>query len=252
MSWRRQWSKLLGLGRRGESARELEEEIRTHLAMEARENLESGMPDEQAQQAALRRFGNRTLAQENSADTWRWTGAETVLQDVQYGLRQLRRNPGFTAVAVLTFALGIGTTTAIFSVVNSVLLRPLPFKTPVALVEMFETEESPGRFPLSGPDYLDWQRDTRTLEATSLYSWPSAMSAGGPGGPDSASVVNTEANFFDVLGVSALRGRTFARGEDAAGKNHVAVLSTTSGRAILGEAAASWERPFSSTARDTL
>ena len=225
MSWRREWSKLLGLRRRGESARELEEEIRTHLAMEARENLESGMPDEQAQQAAFRRFGNRTLAQENSADVWRWTGAETVLQDVQYGLRQMRRNPGFTAVAVLTFALGIGTTTAIFSVVNSVLLRPLPFKTPAALVEMFETEESPGRFPLSGPDYLDWQHDTRTLEATSLYSWPSAMSAGGPGGPDSTSVVNTEANFFDVLGVSALRGRTFARGEDVAGKNHVAVLS---------------------------
>ncbi len=225
MSWRREWAKLLGLGRRGESARELEEEIRTHLAMEARENLESGMPDEQAQQAAFRRFGNRTLAQENSADVWRWTGAETVLQDVQYGLRQLRRNPGFTAVAVLTFALGIGTTTAIFSVVNSVLLRPLPFKTPAALVEMFETEEAPGTFPLSGADYLDWERGTRTLEATSLYSWPSAMSAGGPGGPDSAAVVNAEADFFDVLGVSALRGRTFARGEDAAGKNHVAVLS---------------------------
>ncbi|HSU57743.1 MAG TPA: ABC transporter permease, partial [Bryobacteraceae bacterium] len=156
---------------------------------------------------------------------WRWNPVETLLQDIRFGARQLRRNPGFTIIAVLTLALGIGATTAIFSVVNSVLLRPLPYKDPSRLVRFFETEESPGNFPLSGADYLDWQAQNRTFQAMSLYSWPSNMSAGGAGEPEPAAVTNTQANFFDVLGITPLRGRTFGRGEDTAGNNRVAVLS---------------------------
>jgi len=156
---------------------------------------------------------------------WRWNPVETLLQDIRFGARQLRRNPGFTIVAVLTLALGIGATTAIFSVVNSVLLRPLPYKDPDRLVRFFETEESPGNFPLSGADYLDWEAQNRTLQAMSLYSWPSNMSAGGASEPEPAAVTNTQANFFDVLGIAPLRGRTFGLGEDTAGNNRVAVLS---------------------------
>src|SRR6185437_11883320 len=225
MSWRREFSKIQELFRRRKPADDVEEEIRSHLKMEERENLESGMSQEEAYRAAMRRFGNRTLARERSNEMWGWRSAETLFQDLRFGFRQLRRNPGFTAVAVLTLALGIGATTAIFSVVNSVLLQPLPFKDPGQLVQFFETEQAPGNYPLSGADYLDWQTQNRTLEATSVYSWPTIMNASGAGEPESAAVVNSQANFFDVLGVQPLVGRTFEPGEDVAGKSRVAVLS---------------------------
>jgi predicted permease len=225
MSWRREFAKLQRLFRRDKPLDDIEEEIYSHLKMEERDNLESGMSEEEAYHAAVRRFGNVTRTQERSRDMWAWNGVETVFQDIRYGLRQLRRNSGFTAVAVLTIALGIGATTAIFSVVNSVLLRPLPFKDPGRLVQLFETEVSPGNFPLSGADYLDWQAQNRTLEGTSLYSYPKSMSASGAGEPESAAVMNAQANFFDLLGVRPLYGRSFIPGEDVAGKNRVAVLS---------------------------
>jgi putative ABC transport system permease protein len=225
MSSRREFSKIRGLFRRRKHADDLEEEIRSHLKMEEQENLGSGMSQEEAYRAAMHRFGNRTLARERSREMWGWNSIETLFQDLRYGLRQLRRNPGFTTVAVLTLALGIGATTAIFSVVNSVLLQPLPFKDPGRLVQFFETEQAPGNYPLSGADYLDWQTQNRTLEATSVYSWPTIMNASGAGEPESAAVVNSQANFFDVLGVQPLVGRTFEPGEDVAGKSRVAVLS---------------------------
>jgi predicted permease len=156
---------------------------------------------------------------------WRWDRLDTLWQDLRYGARQLRSNRGFTAVAVLTLALGIGANTAIFSVINSVLLRPLPFKEPARVVELLETEEAPGTYPLNGADYLDWQAQNRTFEATSLYSWTASMSASGATEPEPAKVVNTQSNFFGVLGVSPIEGRPFVRGEDAAGKNRVAILS---------------------------
>jgi putative ABC transport system permease protein len=150
---------------------------------------------------------------------------ETLLQDVRYGLRMLAKAPGFTILAIVTLALGIGANTAIFSIVNAVLLEPLPFHNPGRLVRLFETEAAPGHYPFTGPDYLDWQRDGRTLEGTSLYTYGNNVSVSGAGQPQQATLVNTEANFFSLLGVQPLLGRTFAKGEDAAGHNQVAVLS---------------------------
>src|SRR5215472_10060942 len=102
---------------------------------------------------------------------------EKLLQDIRYGARLLRKNLGFAAVVVLTLALGIGANTAIFSIINAVLLRPLPFKDQDRLVQLWETESAPGNYPLTGPDYLDWQAQSKTLEAASAYTWPGAMSA---------------------------------------------------------------------------
>lgn len=225
MSWRRHFARLRALFQQPEPINDLEDEIRAHLAIEEQENLESGLAPEEAQRRARQRFGNVTLMRERSRDMWRWDRLDTVWQDVRYGVRQLRSNPGFTAVAVLTLALGIGANTAIFSVINSVLLRPLPFREPGRLVELRESEEAPGNYPLNGADYLEWQAQSRTFEGTSLYSWQSAVSASGASEPEPAAVVNTQSNFFDVLGVSPAPGRAFMRGEDTAGKNRVAILS---------------------------
>jgi len=149
----------------------------------------------------------------------------SLWQDIDYGLRMLRKNPGFTLMAVLTLALGIGANTAIFSVVDAVLLRPLPFHDPRRLAQLWETEAAPGRYPLAGPDYLDWQAQTQTLEGTSLFDWGESFNASGAGEPEQAFVVRAQANFFSLLGVGSLVGRTFLEGEDQAGRDHVAVLS---------------------------
>src|SRR3984957_7832755 len=142
----------------------------------------------------------------------------TMQQDLKYAIRMLLKSPGFTAVAILTLALGIGANTAIFSVINSVLLSPLRFHDSDRLVQLWETEGAPGTYPFAGADYLDWQSQNRTLEATTLYSWGDAYNAGVSGDSDSAMGISTQANFFSVLGVEPILGRTFAAGEDQAGK----------------------------------
>ena len=147
------------------------------------------------------------------------------LQDIRYGVRMLLKNPGFTAIAVLTLALGIGANTAIFSVINSVLLEPLPFKNPQQLLALRETESAPGNFPLDGADYLDWQAQNKTFASMSLVGYSQGFNASGAGEADAVTVIQTQANFFDTLGVEPLIGRAFAKGEDAAGKNHVVILS---------------------------
>jgi putative ABC transport system permease protein len=148
-----------------------------------------------------------------------------LVQDLNYAIRMLLKNPGFTVVAMLILALGIGANTAIFSVINSVLLRPLPFRDPGRLVQLWETEAASGNYPLAGPDYLDWEKQNHTLEGSSLYTWSRGVNASGSGEPETASVVGAEANFFTVLGVEPRMGRAFANDEDQAGKTHVAVVS---------------------------
>ena len=137
MSLRRGLSKLGALFRRRKPVDDLEEEIRSHLRMEEQENLESGMTPGEAHYAALRRFGNVTLAQERSREIWGWGSVESLWQDLRYGVRQLSRSPGFTAVAVLTLALGIGANTAIFSLIDAVLLRSLRVEKPDELVQVY-------------------------------------------------------------------------------------------------------------------
>jgi len=148
-----------------------------------------------------------------------------TLQDIGYFFRAVGKAPGFFAVAVLTLALGIGANTAIFSVINSVLLRPLPFHEPDRLVRLFETEAAPGRYPFAGPDYVDWQAQNKTLEASALFTWYRRTKVSGSGQPESASNVQAESSFFSVLGVRPLLGRTFTPGEGASGGARVAVIS---------------------------
>ncbi|MGH9485123.1 MAG: ABC transporter permease, partial [Terriglobales bacterium] len=157
-----------------------------------------------------------------------------IRHDFVYALRRLRRAPGFTAVAVAVMALGIGANTAIFSVVNAALLAPLPYRHPQQLVALYETQQSPGNFPVSGPDFRDWQRQASRLQGMSLYRCPIGFNLGGSGEPQHLRGAQVEANFFQLLGVRAALGRTFLRGEDTRGKTDVALLSYNFWRSQFG------------------
>jgi putative ABC transport system permease protein len=226
MSWRREVSKLVALFRRSKLADDLEEEIRSHLAMEEQENLEAGMPPDEAHYAALRRFGNVVLAQEGSREMWGWQSLETLCQDVRYGLRQPRRNPGFTAVAVLTLALGIGANTAIFSAVNAVLLRPLPYQDSGRLVRVWATNVRNG-FPhdvASYPDFTDWSAQNHSFQQVEAYRGRSYNLSGGDH-PEQIRALQVTAGLLPMLGIRSLLGRDFLPEEQQPGRSHVVLLS---------------------------
>jgi putative ABC transport system permease protein len=149
----------------------------------------------------------------------------TLWRDLHHAVRNLLRSPGFFLVAAATLAIGVGANTAIFSIVNAILLRPLPFPAPAQLTRLYETEAAPGNYPFAGPDFVDWKAQNSTFEDMALLGWGNDMNLSGEGSPDHVIAVPTAANFFSLLGMRPLLGRTWAAGEDQPGKNDVAVLS---------------------------
>ena len=208
---------------------ELSDEIREHLEEKIEELLAGGMSKEEAMHAARREFGNVTLAEEDGREAWRWPRAENMIEDIRYGLRVLRKSPGFTTVAVLTLALGIGANTAIFSVVNAVLFRPLPFRDPGRLMVVWHTppqKSFPGvaKFVVSPANYLDWRDQNHVFEQMSAVGFGN-FNLTGMGQPESVEGRAVSADFFSVLGVQPVLGRGFLGEEDQPGHGNVVVIS---------------------------
>src|SRR6185503_5058272 len=150
----------------------------------------------------------------------------TLIHDLRYGVRILLKQPGFTIVAVITLALGIGANTAIFSLVNSILLRPLPFRDPDRLVRMLQASPKLGlsSWGVSQADFAAYREQNRSFESIAIYN-TTATNLTGAGEPERLPMTTVTADFFKVFGVNPLLGRTFIEGEDAQGKNQVCVIS---------------------------
>jgi putative ABC transport system permease protein len=196
---------------------EMDEEFRLHLASRAADLERQGVPKAEAERQARIEFGGYQNYKEECRETLGTRLLEELWQDIRYGLRQLRRNPGFTIVAVLTLALGIGANTAIFSAVDAVLLRPLPFSQPERLVSVLSVQIPRGNGrEASYPDFLDWRARSHAFDQMAVYRTENfTLKSGGEPAHISGAVVS--ADLFSLLGVTPRLGRTFLRGDDVPG-----------------------------------
>jgi putative ABC transport system permease protein len=203
---------------------ELDDELRAHLEALAEENIRRGMTPDEASHAAHREFGGVEQTKELYRERRGLPFLETFLQDICFGTRLLVKNPGFTIVAILTLALGIGANTAIFSVVKAVLMRPLPFKDPSRLVRVNESVVNGGRSPVAYPNYLDWRAQNRVFEEMAAYG-DCELIISGKDKSDRVDCEQASDTYFPLLGVSASLGRTFTPEENAVpGKHAVALI----------------------------
>jgi len=219
--------RFFGLFHRQRREREFAEELESHLAFHIEDNLHAGMSPEEARRRALIKLGGVTLTQERYREQRGLPMLETRIQDLRFGLRMLRKNPGFSLIAILTLALGIGANTAIFSVVNAVLLCDLPFADAERLVLLWETYPD---IPKVGPSYLsyqDWHAQAQSFVDLAVHSdrLRNAMLTGA-NEPEQVQGAMVSHNLFSLLGVKPLLGRTFLPEEDQPGHNQVVLLSS--------------------------
>src|SRR5918911_2306455 len=212
---------------------EIDEEVRFHIEMRTEENIRRGMSPEEARRDAERRFGPLTRIKELGYEVRGGGMLETLRQDLRYGARMLLKNPGFTLVAVLTLSLGIGANTAIFSVVNAVLLRPLPFAEPERLVWLWDTQPQLTTKPTSLPDFLGWKSQNQSFEHLAAFQGGSMFIDTGDGMRDTpVGLVTPET--FALFRVSPILGRTFSDEETLPGRFRVAVLGHGMWRSRFG------------------
>ena len=218
--------KLKTLFRREKLDRDLDDELRFHLAMREEKNRQLGFPVGEARYAARRDFGNLTLMKESTRNMWRFVSLESIWQDVRFAARSLRKNPVFTVVAILTLALGIGANTAIFSVVNAVLLRPLPYLHPERLVFLSESSPQVPGMSISMEDFNDWRATNTVFENMVAYQADSATLIG-HGDPQQLQIRLVTASLFATLGVQPILGRPISPDDDKVGARPVVLLSDT-------------------------
>jgi predicted permease len=230
MLWMQQlWLKLQTLFRRERAAQQLDDELQFHLEQQIAENVAAGMSEKEARLAAVRIFGNTTALKEETRDTWGWVTLEQIAQDLRYGFRSLRKSPLFTVVAVLTLALGIGANTAIFSLMDQVLLELLPVAHPEQLVLVAERGirfgNSWGDNDISYPMYRDF-RDGNQVFSGMFCRYPTSVSLGYGDRTEQVAAELVSGSYFPVLGVTAVIGRALTPDDDRVPGGHpVAMLS---------------------------
>ena len=217
--------RLAGLFKKARRDRELADELDGHLRMHIADNLRLGMTPEEARRIALIKLGGMDSAKERYRDQRGVPVLEALIQDLRYTARLLRKSPGFTAVAVLTLALGVGANTAIFSVVDAALLRPVPFRNSSRVVVIWINNLSRGfnRVGPTGQDYLDWREQNKSFEDTYLFEHGSGTVIG-QGEPEQVAGLRVTTNFADFLGFRPILGRAFLP-EEERGVHNVAMLS---------------------------
>jgi putative ABC transport system permease protein len=228
--------RLRSLFRRDLVEQEMDEEMRYHLERQIEDAVAKGASPEEARYAALRAFGGMEQHREAARDTRHVRPIEDLLQDLFYGFRILRRNPSFTAVVLLTLALGIGANTSVFTLVNTVLLRPLPYEEPERLVRLWaRNEKQDARLTVSPAEYLDIRNRSRTFEEVAALFPAGGGTLTGAGDPERLNGARVSSSFFRVLGVAPIVGRSFTSDEDRPGTERTILLSH-----------GLWQRRFSS------
>ena len=230
---------------------QLDSELRFHVEQQTADNIAAGMNPGEARRHALAQFGGLEYIKEEARDARGTQFVESVLQDVRYALRLLRKSPGFATVAVLTLALGIGANTAIFSLVDTALLRPLPFKNPSRLVLIGEGMPADGypKIGVSPEDFTFYAREQKSFESVGAFDDKYVdLSRGGQ--PERILAARVSASIFPMLGIQPLLGRTFTAQEDEPGKN-VVILSYAlwqhrygASRRVIGETVALDRVPY--------
>ncbi len=228
----------MGMGRRLASAlhamfrkerieAELDVEIRSYVDAIAEEKIESGVSRTEARRRALAQCGGIEQVKQAVRDQRASTALESVIQDTRYGLRQMRRNPVFAMTAVITLGLGIGATTAIFSAVYALLIRPLPYPDSARMMEISDTDPKQGSYggPLLSPDFVAARSSLRSFESVEGFADRGDMNLTGTGDPIRVKVVGVTAKFLSEIGVSPDRGRNFLNTEDRMGGPAVVILS---------------------------
>ncbi len=221
---------LLGRGKAGD---QLEDELRYHVDRQIAENVAAGMKARDARAAALREFGNPALVRDQARATWSWSSAESALRDLRYGVRTLRRSPGFAAIAILVMALGIGANIALYTVVRGVLLKPLPYRDPGQLMLMYEAEpEHPHPhpwLPVDAGSFWEWQRAAQSTAQLAMVSPFQQYNVSAEGGklPEKIDAAWSTWNFFPLLGVNPALGRSFTSDDDRPGAAATAMITTS-------------------------
>ena len=227
------FSRLSGSFATARGERELAEEFESHLQMQIEDNVRAGMTPEQARREALLKSGGLEPAREACRDRRGHPALETTKRDLVYGWRQMHRSPGFTAVVVLILALGIGANTAIFSVVNAFLLRPLPFEKDEELVSLYESNKDQPQFAVSGTKYLDWREKNQVFQEVGAIQAVEFNLTGG-GDPVSITALSVTPSYLRLLGVRPRLGRLFAENEDQTGKDQLVLLGDQLWRSRFG------------------